>query len=68
MLTEVRRTFLPQRVVALAGSSSNAHLIPLLNGREAGPNGARAFVCRNYACQLPAEDALGLAAQLAEVG
>jgi uncharacterized protein YyaL (SSP411 family) len=66
MLAEVRGGFLPQRVVALAGPSRDASLIPLIESREAGSNGARAFVCRNYACALPAESARALAEQLAD--
>jgi uncharacterized protein YyaL (SSP411 family) len=66
MVSEVRRTFLPQRVVALAGADRDTDLIPLLENRDAGPRGARAFVCRNYACRLPAEDAAELAKQLAD--
>jgi uncharacterized protein YyaL (SSP411 family) len=65
-LAEIRGTFAPQRVVALADPASDAHLIPLLEGRDAGPRGARAFVCRNYACRAPAEDPRELARQLAE--
>ncbi len=34
---------------------------PLWEGRDDG----RAYVCRDYACQLPAADAATLAAQLA---
>jgi len=64
-LAEIRGTFAPQRVVALAGPASDGHLIPLLEGRDAGPRGARAFVCRNYACRAPAEDPRELARQLA---
>ena len=56
MLAEVRNTFLPQRVVALANAGSDRDLIPLLAGREPGSGGARAFVCRNFACHLPAND------------
>jgi uncharacterized protein YyaL (SSP411 family) len=68
MLAEIRGTFLPQRVVAWRGPSSDAQLIPLLDGKEPGPHGARAFVCRNYSCRVPAEDARELATQLAEDG
>jgi len=68
MLAEVRGKFLPQRVVALARTASDTSLIPLLEGRAAGASGARAFVCRNYSCRLPAENARELADQLAEVG
>jgi uncharacterized protein YyaL (SSP411 family) len=68
MLAEVRRSFLPQRVVALAAPASDRELIPLLEGREPGPGGARAFVCRDYACQLPADGLDELREQLSEAG
>jgi uncharacterized protein YyaL (SSP411 family) len=64
MLAEVRGQFLPQRVVALAGPERDAALIPLIEGRDTGSN-ARAYVCRNYACGLPADSARALAEQLA---
>jgi len=67
MLAAVRGRFLPQRVVALAGVGADAELIPLLADRAPSPEtGARAYVCRNYTCQLPADDAAALAAQLDE--
>lgn len=66
LLAEVRRTFLPQRVVALAHAGADASLSPLLEGREPGPSGARAYVCRNYACQAPVEVAAELAQSLAD--
>jgi len=65
LLATVRRTFLPQRVVALAAPGADADLVPLLSDRDPIPGRARAFVCRNYACQLPAEDVETLRAQLA---
>jgi uncharacterized protein YyaL (SSP411 family) len=61
MLEEVRGTFLPQRVVVLARPGADAGLIPLVDGKVAGAGGARAYVCRNYACQAPVDtrEALG---------
>jgi uncharacterized protein YyaL (SSP411 family) len=64
LLRVVRGSFLPQRIVALAAPGSDSTLIPLLDGRTTGTSGARAYVCRNYACQLPAEDAARLREQL----
>ncbi len=66
MLREVRGTFRPQRVVALAHAGADADLVPLLSDRDAGEGGARAYVCRNYACKLPVDDVEGLREQLAE--
>ena len=65
MLAAVRGTYLPQRVVALAGPGADTDLIPLLEGKTAEKGKARAFVCRNYTCGMPAEDLATLEAQLA---
>ncbi len=64
MLREVRGTFLPQRVVALAHEGADSKLIPLLEGKTAAEGGARAFVCRNYVCDLPVDTVEQLRAQL----
>jgi hypothetical protein len=66
LAAEVFGRFLPNRVVA--GSTGGPTLsvgLPLLEGR--GPMNGRptAFVCRNYACELPVTDAGALARQLA---
>ncbi|TDJ69323.1 MAG: thioredoxin domain-containing protein [Planctomycetota bacterium] len=66
MLAEVRGTFLPQRVVALAHEGADESLVPLLEGREPGPNGARAYVCRNFTCEAPVETVAALARALAD--
>ena len=52
----VRARWLPGAVLAWGEPTAS----PLWEGRA----GHRAYVCRNYACQLPAEDAATLAAQL----
>jgi hypothetical protein len=64
LLSAVRSTYLPQRVVALARGGSDEALLPLLEGKTASPSGARAYVCRNYACQEPADDVAALRVQL----
>jgi uncharacterized protein YyaL (SSP411 family) len=63
---EVFARFLPNRVVAamappLAGTADG---IPLLEGRDAVEGKAAAYVCRNYACELPTTDPAALASQL----
>ncbi|MCY2960043.1 MAG: thioredoxin domain-containing protein [Planctomycetota bacterium] len=65
MLRAVRSTFAPQRVVALAGPGADLDLVPLLRDKPPGANGARAYVCRNWACQAPLDDAAALRAELA---
>ena len=64
MLRTVRGRFLPQRVVALADGRTPADLVPLCEGREPPPSGARAYVCRDWTCELPVDSAGELAQQL----
>jgi uncharacterized protein YyaL (SSP411 family) len=40
--------------------------MPVLDGKSAGPAGPRVYVCRNYACQRPAESLAELAEHLDE--
>ena len=56
----VRRRWLPDGVLAWGEPTAS----PLWQGRE--PD--RAYVCRHYACRLPADDPVTLAAQLDEAG
>jgi len=53
--------FRPGTVVAVGDGSASD--VPLLEGRTA-PDGARAFVCRGFVCDLPAESPEALSAQL----
>jgi hypothetical protein len=64
LLATLRGRFLPQRVVALADSRADRELMPLLDGKTAEQGRARAFVCRNYACNAAARTPEELAAQL----
>ena len=64
MLALVRATFLPQRVVARARAGADTELLPLLAGKETPKGSARAYVCRNYACGVPARTPEELARQL----
>jgi uncharacterized protein YyaL (SSP411 family) len=47
-----------------AGDRAAAAGLPLLESREAVGGLATAYVCRNYACDLPATDRATLARQL----
>jgi uncharacterized protein YyaL (SSP411 family) len=58
LVDEVRSQWRPEVVLAWGERVDS----PLWEGRDAH----RAYVCRNYACRLPAEDAGTLASQLAE--
>ncbi len=62
LLRALRTTFAPERVVAHAGSGADAELIPIVAGRASST--ARAFVCRNYACDLPVDSPEALVRQL----
>ncbi len=72
LLNTVFSRFLPNKVVvgldtspsgaAAVGSTGNG--IPLLEGREMIDGKATAYVCQNYACQLPVTNAATLASQL----
>jgi hypothetical protein len=65
LAAEVFSRYLPNRVVtgAVADGSDGAG-VPLLEGRGAVDGKATAYVCRNYACDLPATDRATLARQL----
>jgi uncharacterized protein YyaL (SSP411 family) len=67
LLATVRAKFLPQKVVALAHGTADAELMPLLAGRAAASDAARAYVCRHYACSAPVGSAEELA-RLLEAG
>jgi uncharacterized protein YyaL (SSP411 family) len=66
LAAEVFRRYLPNRVVTgmVAGDARGAAGIPLLQNREAVGGKATAYVCRNYACELPVTDRAALARQL----
>ncbi|MEZ4769252.1 MAG: thioredoxin domain-containing protein [Caldilineales bacterium] len=68
LLGEVRRRFLPNAVVALAASPAEASIaagvVPLLADRSQIDDQPTAYVCENFACQLPVADAQRLAEQL----
>jgi uncharacterized protein YyaL (SSP411 family) len=66
LATEVFGRYLPNRIVAgmETGDRAAAAGIPLLETREAVGGRATAYVCRNYACELPVTDSEALARQL----
>ena len=68
MKAEVYRTFIPDRVVLTATRASYdrlAKVSTLLAGRKPLMH-ARAFVCQNFACKLPADSVAALRSQLAD--
>jgi hypothetical protein len=66
MAAEVFTRYLPNLVVAgaRAGDAAAARGLPLLEGRAAVDGKPTAYVCRNYACELPVTDPRALARQL----
>jgi uncharacterized protein len=66
LITEVFGRYLPNRVVAgmVAGDAAAAAGLPLLQGRPLVDDKPTAYVCRNYACELPVTDRAALARQL----
>jgi uncharacterized protein len=62
LVAVVRSQWRPGAVLAWGEPTAS----PLWEGRAGDEPGGRAFVCRNYACRVPAHDAETLAAQLAE--
>ena len=66
LLRGVFGRYLPNRVVAGAtdGDDKAAAGLPLLEGRRALDGRPTVFVCRNYACELPATDTATLERQL----
>ncbi len=59
--------YLPNRVIApcVADFERAVGLLPVLEGSNTLDNEPTAFVCQNYACQLPARTAAELSVQLA---
>jgi hypothetical protein len=63
LLAVVRRRFLPGAVVVWGEPFDT----PLWEARGGGDGDGRAYVCRDYACQVPADDAATLSSQLAAI-
>ena len=66
MLKEIASRFMPNRVLVGVSDPSSPPLkdSPLLEQRMMQEGRPTAYVCENYACQLPVTDAAALAAQL----
>lgn len=65
LLTTARRPYLPHTVLALARPGEE-YPLPLLQGRTLVDGQPAAYVCENYACQLPVTTAKALAKQLGD--
>ena len=66
LLAEARKGFNPDRIVALLtpGDEDGEKSLPLFQGRRMIDGLPTAYVCRNYACELPVNDVEALQAQL----
>ena len=66
MLREVNTRFMPNKVAVGMPNPADPTLkdSPLLEQRVMQDGQPTAYVCENYACQLPVTDAQALAAQL----
>ena len=65
LLAEARGGFNPDRIVALMSADDDmAMSLPLFESRRMVDGKPTAYVCRNYACELPVNDVEALAAQL----
>jgi uncharacterized protein YyaL (SSP411 family) len=65
MLDAVYRRYIPNRVIAI--SDTGDEKLPLFQDRSLDGSPARAFVCKNATCGLPAEDISTLNEQLREL-
>ena len=67
LLAEVYRHYIPNRVLLGAGEGDDSATgLPLLADRRMIDGKATAYLCENYVCQLPVNDARAFARQLAE--
>jgi uncharacterized protein len=69
MLRVVQAAYLPRRILLLAGDGEGelAQQIPELRGMGLIDGRSAAYVCRNFACELPITDPDTLAAKLAGI-
>lgn len=69
LIDQARRGFNPDRILALMepGKTADTEIgLPLFEGRRMIDGKPTAYVCRNYACELPVTDVAALAGQLNE--
>lgn len=65
MLQEIHRRFLPNRVIAIAGTSGGTG--PLFEGRASTDGATRGYVCIDSVCSLPALTVEDFAKRLGEI-
>jgi hypothetical protein len=67
MLAEIRKRFLPNKVLALADGKA-AELAPLTEGKVSLGGKPTAYICENFACKSPVTQVADLARQLDSYG
>src|SRR5262249_14406543 len=71
LLAQLRSTFLPNRIVAVAGQgedlNTQAKLVPLLENKIAQKGKPTAYVCERGVCELPTSEPDVFARQLRKV-
>jgi uncharacterized protein YyaL (SSP411 family) len=70
LLTQLQRTFVPNRVLAVVTEgelASQAKVIPLLEGKTARGGQPTAYVCERHVCALPTTDPAVFGEQLRKV-
>ncbi|MEE9586021.1 MAG: thioredoxin domain-containing protein [Nitrososphaerales archaeon] len=62
MLREMRRTLVPNKVVAYSPNDQDkpTHIIPMLEGKSPINQAATVYVCQNYTCRQPVTDVASL--------
>jgi uncharacterized protein YyaL (SSP411 family) len=66
LLGEVRRRYLPNRLLALS-AGGDAGGVPLLEGRARLEGRATAYLCESFTCRAPTTEAAELGRQLDQV-
>mgnify|MGYP001581281183 CR=1 FL=1 len=67
LLKTVRKSFLPNKVVALADGKTVSKKIPLLEGKVPQRGVPTAYVCERGLCKMPTTDAAELGRQVSEL-
>jgi len=70
-LGEIRRRFIPNRVVLLADGGDNQtwlqEHVEALRAMQPDPAGPTVYLCRNFTCELPVKDFAAMSARLDEL-
>ncbi len=64
LLRIAQAAYQPRRILLLAGEKGLAQQVPELRGMDLIDGRSAAYVCRNFACELPITDPEALATKL----